>query len=246
MNAEPWKSADEVRAGVDFPDAVAESLVALARKRITEQGHFTLTLSGGSTPERLYRRLAEPEWRSRVDWTRTEIFQGDERAVGPDHPDSNWGMAARSLLDHVPIPPGRRHRMEGERDDLEAAAAAYEAVLARTLARDGELDLVLLGLGDDGHTASLFPGTAALEEDSRLVVANAVPQLGTRRLTLSYPALRRAREVWFLVTGEGKAEVAAGILREGRESGSPASRVHPVQGRVVWWLDGPAGRHLGA
>ena len=144
-------------------ESVAQLVCSLSAGSIAARGRFTVALGGGSTPAALYRLLASSPLADDVDWSRWHVFWGDERCVPPDHPDSNFGMARRTLLDHVPIPPSQVYRMVGE-DPPQQAAADYALALADALAPDGRLDLALLGIGDDGHTASLFPGTAALEE----------------------------------------------------------------------------------
>lgn len=222
-------------------EAVAGSVVAHARAAIDARGRFTLALTGGATPRGAYALLAgEPRFRDAVDWARVEAFFGDERCVPPDHPDSNYGMARDSLLSKVPIPPAQVHRMRGELPPPDAAAL-YEAEL-RALASGGEvprLDLVLLGLGEDGHVASLFPGTAAVEERTRLVVASFVPHLDAWRITVTFPVLAAASAVLFLAEGERKAGAVAAVLRGegGTGDGPPARRVRPASGAVTWILD---------
>jgi 6-phosphogluconolactonase len=216
--------------------AVAARLVALLGA--ATHAPFTIALAGGATPRTLYELLASDAFARRVPWDRVELFFGDERAVPPDHPDSNFGMVSRALLSRVDV---RAHRMIAERGE----AAAYETLLReRVPARAGTmpvLDVVLLGIGEDGHTASLFPGTAALTEQQHAVVMNDVPQLDTTRMTLTYPAINAARQVWLLVTGARKRPIVAGCLG-GAEAGSwPVRGVQPVNGTLVWWLDQAAG-----
>ncbi len=170
-----------------------------------------MALSGGSTPRRLYQLLAGEPFRGQVDWPRVEIFWGDERSVPPDNKDSNYRMAHEALLEALKLPAGHVHRMQAERADRDAAAREYQDEIARAFGVDANggppaFDLVLLGMGPDGHTASLFPHTAALGETKRWVVVNHVPQMNTDRMTLTYPVLNRAREVLFLVAGADKAE----------------------------------------
>lgn len=235
MNA--FRSADEVRTSVRFPEDVARAFVEWQHACVQESGRFSVALAGGSTPRGVYEALAAAPFDADVSWARLEIFMGDERCVPPDHADSNWRMATEALLNRVPVNADKLHRLQAERDNLEAAAADYEAEMRAILGDPPALDLVLLGVGFDGHTASLFPDTEALRERERLVVANPVPQLSTTRMTLTYPALKQARQVWFLVTGEKKGGVVREIFRRGTESGYPAALVHPVQGKVVWFLD---------
>ena len=190
-------------------DAIAEAL----RSAVAQRGVFTIALAGGDTPRRSYEQLAA---RRELDWARVEFFFGDERPVPPDHPDSNFAMADTALLRPLRIDPRQVHRIEAERSDLGAAARDYEEQLLKSgAARDGAgpvLDLVLLGMGPDGHTASLFPHTAALSETQRWVVANQVPQLATRRVTITFALIERARAVVVLVTGAGKAQTLAAVL----------------------------------
>jgi 6-phosphogluconolactonase len=201
------------------------------------RGRFTLALSGGSSPRPLFALLATPEYRAHVPWERTHVFFADERPVPPDHAESNFRQARELLLTHVPLPPGQVHRLRGEAENLSAAAKEYEWELAAVCAfapggRVPCLDVVLLGIGDDGHTASLFPETAALREEERWVMANWVPRLGVHRLTLTYPALEAARRLLFVVTGAEKAEVVRRVLAG--EPTLPASRLAALlQARVL-------------
>ena len=204
---------------------------------------FHLALAGGSTPRLLYKKLADT---TGFEAEKCEIYFTDERCVEPDHPDSNYGMACETLLSGVVMPEGQIHRMEAEWHDLEQAARDYDRLLHQRLPRNESgqpsFDLVLLGMGSDGHTGSLFPETPALEEDERLVVVNDSPQGVSKRLTLTYPALNQARRVWFLVTGEEKADMVATIFRQigGSETETgrlPAARVRPKGGELVWYLD---------
>ncbi len=213
---------------------VADAFVAAANAASTAP--FTVALAGGSTPKRLYELLAAPPRRERVRWEDVEFFFGDERSVPPEHPDSNYGMAKRALLDHVP---SEAHRMAAEKED----AAGYAHILADRIARrrDGcpVLDLVLLGMGDDGHTASLFPGTQALGERAAWVVMNDVPQLHTRRMTLTYPVLNAADRVWMTIAGAGKRTMVAECLAAAarNETPRPIVGVRPTAGELVWFLD---------
>jgi len=223
------------------PDAVAgaaaERFITAAETAVGERGRFVAALAGGSTPRRLYGLLASPGLRDAIAWDRTTILFGDERCVGPDDPDSNYRMARETLLDHVPVPGDQVHRMVGE-DDPERAARSYEAILRELYPGESapRFDLVLLGMGGDGHTASLFPGTTALDETSRWVVANRVQALDTTRLTLTYPALNAARRVLFTVTGGDKADVFAKVFVR-RDPRYPASRIAPPDGICVVLAD---------
>jgi 6-phosphogluconolactonase len=215
---------DTLRLAV-YPDA--DSAVRAAADLFTALAPASVALAGGSTPRALYELLASEDYRDRSDWHDLEVFFGDERAVPPDHPDSNFGMANRALLSHVPLSEGAVHRMEGEADPLEAAAERYAMGLP------DHLDLVLLGMGPDGHTASLFPGQDALDERNRRVMATTGAD-GSPRITLTYPAIEAARHVVFLVTGDAKRE-ALDAIRRGEDL--PAGRVRPSEGDVIWIVD---------
>jgi 6-phosphogluconolactonase len=202
-----------------------------------------MALSGGSTPRRMHELLAES---AGIDWSRVHVYWGDERTVGPDDPESNYRMARESLLDRVDIPVGNVHRMRGEHDP-EEAAQSYEATLRETFGVEPpevpRLDINVLGVGADGHTASLFPGTAALQENERWVVANEVPQQETTRITLTYPVLNNAALTIFLVSGANKAEAVRNILAPDATERPPAAGVQP-QGQVIWFLDEEAASAL--
>src|SRR6185437_14908365 len=178
-------------------------IAAAARAAIADHGTFSIALSGGSTPEPVYRRLADEPYRSAIQWMNVRIYFGDERCVPPDSPQSNFRMAREALLSNVPIPAENVFRMRGEIDP-ELAAIEYGKLLKQQFG-DGGLDLVLLGMGDDGHTASLFPGTTALAETKHRCVPNFVPKLEVWRITLSAPFINRADAVYFLVSGSDKA-----------------------------------------
>jgi 6-phosphogluconolactonase len=203
--APPAAPALVVAADADgLARAAADRVRVLAADAIAARGRFRLALAGGSTPRALYVQLAST---SDVDWSRTDIFFGDERTVPPDHAQSNFRMARETLLHPAAVPPENVHRMRGEDPDLDAAARRYEAALGTN-----PLDVALLGMGADGHTASLFPGTTALDELTRACVAVDVPSQNTHRLTLTYPVLLAARDVLFLVAGADKADTLAGVL----------------------------------
>ncbi len=228
--------------------AAADHVVRYASEAIAARGRFDWLLAGGSTPEQLYRLLASPEYAAQLDFGRVHLFFGDERCVPPDHADSNYRMVQTSLSNGVPLPTENVHRLEGELPP-ELAAERYESELERHFGvRVGagfpRFDLVLLGMGNDGHTASLFPGTLALAEERRWVVANAVPALGTTRLTLTLPVLNAAAHVAFLVSGADKAARLKQVLAEpGAEL--PSQRVRPAGNEPEWWVDAAAGALLG-
>jgi len=216
--------------------AAAEHFAALA------QSHrpFTVALSGGSTPRPLYRKLAGEPYRDLIPWEHIVLFWGDERCVPPSHADSNYRMAREALFDHVPIPVQHVHRIQGELPPA-VAAEAYQAEITALLGSPPVLDLVLLGLGADGHTASLFPGTAAVTERDRWVTAVQAKQLDVERVTLTLATLNAARHVLFLVSGSSKA-VAMGRLA--RAESLPAGKVCPPQGKVTWLVDEAAASEL--
>ncbi len=228
--------------------AAADLFVDAAVDAVDARGVFHVALSGGSTPRGLYERLAKDvDTRARVPWAGIEWWFGDERHVPPDDPQSNFRMAREALLAHAPIDPARVHRMRGEDRDADRAAREYERDLREKFRVSGgarpRLDLVWLGLGPDGHTASLFPGTDALAERDRLVVANTVPAMQTTRLTLTLPALNAARRVAFLAAGGEKSAILARVL-EGPPDRFPAQRVQPEDGEVVWLVDAAAAEEL--
>src|SRR5574337_316618 len=229
----------------------AKRVVAIAEEAVARCGRFTVALAGGSTPKRLYALLAAEPYRTRLPWQKAHIFWGDERAVPPEHPNSNFGMARATLLSRVPIPSDQIHRMQAERPDLDAAARDYETEIARTFTAQpsGELpafDLILLGLGTDGHTASLFPYTLALRETMRWVAPNSIPALKLNRLTLTTPILNRAAAVLFLVSGNDKASILRTVLQGPPDPQRlPAQLIRPVAGRLVWLVDPAAASRLG-
>ncbi len=222
-------------------EMLAARLVMTARQCVDQRGSFSLALSGGSTPKALYQKLASPAWKSQIEWTKCDIVFGDDRAVAPDDALSNYRMARETLLDFVGA---RVYRIETERADLESAAADYEAVL-RGLG--GRLDIVLLGLGDDGHTASLFPGSPQLEVTNRWVTATPVATLEphVRRITLTFDCINAARHAWFLATGASKAARVYDVLRGPKNIAQlPAQGVDLKNGELVWFLDEAAARDL--
>lgn len=228
----------------------AEEFLGCAQEAIAQRGRFLVALTGGSTPRRLYQMLAEDPLRTQLDWGRVQFFWGDERCVPPDHADSNYRMAHEALLSQLSIGPEQVHRMEGERPDLDQSARDYQNTLARVfgVASEGEppaFDLILLGMGSDGHTASLFPHTQALHEKDRWVVANEVPQHSTHRLTMTYPLLNRGRQVLFMVTGAQKSSTLREVL-EGPSDPErlPSQRLQPTQGKLTWLVDTAAAAEL--
>jgi len=224
-------------------EAAAQLVVDAANEAVEARGRFMLCLAGGETPRATYERLARATFNTRMPWDRTSIFFGDERAVAPDDAESNYRMAQEALLSRVPVSPSRIFRMRGEDGDAEAAAVEYASVLADAFGtRRGELprfDLVLLGLGVDGHTASLFPSSPVLREVFRPVAAVHVAAARIpQRLTLTFPVLNAAARVLFLVTGAEKAKILRKVLDE--RAALPATMVRPTDGELIWLVDRPA------
>jgi 6-phosphogluconolactonase len=227
----------------ELAEASARDFAARTQETIDERGRFAVALAGGSTPKATYEVLAR-DYANELDWSRVHVFFGDERTVPPDHEDSNYRMAYETLLSHVPV--GSVHRMRGELPPDEAAAAYEEELRAFFGQVDiPGLDLILCGLGEDGHTLSLFPETAALDVNDRWVVANPVLKLGTTRLTLTIPVLNASRAVTFLVAGESKAEALKEVLEGDADPRAyPAKLVRPESRDLTWMVDRAAARLL--
>ncbi len=223
----------------------AEEFVRAAEGAVGARGRFAVALSGGNTPRRLYALLADPKgpYRAAVAWDKTHMFFGDERCVPPDHPDSNYRMAHEAFLSQVPVPAAQVHRIPAEQAD---GAESYERLLRAFFGAGVPcFDLVLLGLGPEGHTASLFPGSPALAETARWVVPVEVEQRIRKRVTLTPPVLNAAALVAFLVSGAEKAEALRGVLGDRRAPEEwPAQIVQPTAGRLLWLLDVDAARLL--
>jgi 6-phosphogluconolactonase len=230
----------------ELAQAAADHFVAASEDAIENRGRFTVALSGGATPQETYRRLAEPGLATQVSWRNVHLFWGDERCVPPDHPESNYRMARKSLIQKVPIPQTNVHRIQGELDP-DLAAEAYEDELRSIFSSVGRprFDLILLGLGNDGHTASLFPGSAALHEMKHWVVAVFVDALQSWRVTLTPPVLNSARQLSFLVAGISKAERLQEVLKsEPTPETLPAQLIQPRNGQVTWLIDQAAAANL--
>jgi 6-phosphogluconolactonase len=234
----------------DLFQVAADEVIRSAQESIAERERFTIALAGGSTPKGLYNLIAVNASTS-LPWARTFFFFGDERHVRPDSPDSNFRMANESLFSKAPIPAANIFRVPAEDPNASAVAQAYEKTLRTFFAiQPGEFprfDMILLGIGPDGHTASLFPETAALQEKSQVVVANWVPKLATYRITLTLPVINVARRVVFLVSGIDKAPALHEIL-EGKEPGEkyPSKLVCPDNGELIWLVDRAAASELSA
>jgi 6-phosphogluconolactonase len=226
----------------------AEQFVTLAAEGTQRIGRFGVALSGGSTPKALYSLLASHEYQSRIDWPRVHLFWGDERCVPPDHAESNYRMVQEALLSRISIPAENIHRMAGEKEPAQAASE-YENELRRFFqlspGQAPRFDLVLLGLGEDGHTASLFPGGEALKENERLVATAYVERVKAHRLTLTLPVLNAGAQVSFLVSGESKSAIVKALLGGHANSTQyPAGKVIPASGKLAWFITQDAGSGL--
>ena len=236
---------------VDGADALAreaaEEFERRANAAIASRGRFTVALSGGSTPRRAYALLADPSasFRGAIAWSRVHLFWSDERHVPPEDPRSNYRMAREELISRVPIPEANVHRIEAELPDAGEAAARYDDELARFFSLSpGEFprfDLMLLGVGPEGHTASLFPGTKALQVRDKRVVENWVPELNAFRITMTIPVFTRAAAVLFLISGEDKAPVVRTVFDPRSPANAlPCQLIRPESGDLIWFLDRPA------
>ncbi len=221
--------------------AAAQFFVDAANAAIKARGRFNVVLSGGSTPRDLHCILAQ-KFHDAVAWSKVNVFWGDERPVAPDHPDSNYHMAKETLLDAVPIPPENVHRMPSEHEPQEAATAYTETLKQHFEGQFPTFDLIFLGMGDDGHTASLFPGTAALQEHDQWVIANHVPKLSTWRITLTIPVINAAHQIAFLVSGTKKADTLREVVNGPYlPEQFPAQYIEPSNGVLIWFVDEAAG-----
>jgi 6-phosphogluconolactonase len=225
-----------------FVNGSADFIAELAASAIAERNRFTIVLSGGGTPKPIYARLATADYRDRIAWEKVHIFFGDERCVPPDDARSNYRMVHEVWFDHSPIPAENIHRIRGE-DDPAIEALRYEQDIARLYrsARFPAFDLILLGMGDNGHTASLFPGTAALRETGRWVVAQYVEVMTTWRVTFTAPLINAARHVAFLAEGAGKAQMLWNVIEGPYQPDVwPSQLIQPVSGEVHWLVDAAA------
>ncbi len=222
--------------------ATTERVVDSIEKAIAKNGFCNIALSGGNTPGGVYSLLATIPYKDRVDWGKLHLFWGDERMVPPEHQDSNFKMVEDTLLKHVAVPDDNVHRIRGEIVPEQAAAEEYSSLLNVHFKTDlPRFDIILLGLGEDGHTASLFPGTDAVEERERHAVAAFVPKLDSWRVTLTLPVLNAAREIYFLVSGRSKSDIIQRIMSIKQPSKElPATMVDPDNGELHWMLDSEA------
>ena len=226
--------------------AAADHFVAVSEEAIENRGRFTVALSGGSTPQEAYSRLSDPMLATKVSWRNVHLFWGDERCVPPEHPDSNYRMARKTMIQKVPIPQANVHRIQGEMDP-DLAAEAYVAELQSVFGSEERprFDLIFLGLGEDGHTASLFPGSLALRETEHWVLAVFEEAPQAWRVTLTPPVLNAARQLSFLVAGESKAARLQEVLEgEPQPEPLPAQLIQPLNGQVTWLVDKAAAAKL--
>jgi 6-phosphogluconolactonase len=220
--------------------AAAARFQEIAANAIAQRDVFTVALAGGSTPRLTYSLLAAEPYRSQIEWGKIQFFWGDERCVPPDHPDSNYRMASEALLSHVPVAPDHVHRLQGENPDAAGAAAAYESKIRAVFGAVDlpRFDLVLLGLGPDGHTLSLFPASAALGEHQALVVANWVEKFKTWRITMTARLVNHAASILFQIEGEDKASSLREVLDGASDPGKyPAQLIRPEDGECDWFVD---------
>jgi 6-phosphogluconolactonase len=237
--------------GQAVAQAAADEFVRLAREALQRKGNFTVALSGGSTPKTLYSLLADRTQKSigpEIPWSQIHLFFGDERHVPPDHTDSNYRMANEAMISKVPVPAANVHRIHTENKDAAAAAAEYDRTLVQVfnLSANGlpRFDLILLGMGPDGHTASLFPGTSGVQELSKRVIANWVPKFNSFRVTLTRPVLNNAAEVMLLISGADKAPALSEVMGSGDPITYPVKYVQPRDGKLLWLLDKSAASRL--
>jgi 6-phosphogluconolactonase len=237
-------------SGMEIAQRAADEVVRIASEAAAARGAFTIALSGGSTPKVLYALLAEnPALRNSLPWDKMKVFFGDERHVGPGQAESNFQMASDSMLSKVPLQPKQIHRIKGEYPDTAQAAVEYQATIQREFGlKAGEFprfDLVLLGMGSEGHTLSLFPGTKALHETQRIVTRNWVGKLYTERITLTAPAANNAANIIFMIAGADKACALKAVLEGPHEPEQlPAQMIQPSNGKLSWLADQAAGSML--
>lgn len=232
-------------------DLAAELFETVICEAVAERGVCRIALAGGTTPHELYEKLATKGITSTLPWSQVEVFFGDERDVPQDHVESNYCMVQRTLLDNVPVEPGNIYPMPADAEDLQAAAKAYEEVIRANVPAGAngtpQFDLLLLGMGGDGHTASLFPFTDAVKEKKKLIAAHFVPVLGRSRMTFTFPLINAARSIILLVTGDDKADAVVDLLSEDkhRKKNLPSAQLCPENGKLIMVLDTAAGKKAG-
>lgn len=226
----------------------ARRIVAAASAAVHARGRFTISLAGGSTPKTLYQLLATPEWKTQIDWPKVHLFFGDERMVPPDNPQSNYRMMHEALLSHVPVPRSNVHRVMTEIGSPDEVAATYEKTVRQILGSTADVprfDFHLLGLGENGHTASLFPHRPVLHEDKKLIAADYIDEVGMYRITMTLPLLNHACIVAFLVSGSGKADIVREVVAGPYSPEDlPAQLIRLDDGELYYWLDQAAASKL--
>ncbi|HEY6953172.1 MAG TPA: 6-phosphogluconolactonase [Bacteroidota bacterium] len=232
-------------SGEETARAAAGHVVQTLSRAVAQRGKASLVLAGGETPRRVYQLLALPPLSNMLAWDRCHFYFGDERMVPPDHPDSNFGMARGELFGHLRIPEENVHRIRGEQPPEQAAREYADDLLALFSGSLPRFDCVMLGVGEDGHTASLFPGTDVLKEKRKNVSALFVPRLNTWRVTLTFPVINNAREILFLAGGARKASIVRKVIESAAPSSEiPATMVRPHDGDLQWFLDAEAASHI--
>ncbi|MFN0087515.1 MAG: 6-phosphogluconolactonase [Blastocatellia bacterium] len=231
----------------DLAREAARRFAALARTFIANHGRFTVALAGGSTPKAMFSLLAAPPFSDTLAWRSIHLFWGDERCVPPDHPDSNYRMTRESLIDRVPLPPENIHPIPAEDPDPARAAERYSETIRLFFAQDApRFDLLFLGMGADGHTASLFPGTSALHVDDRIAAANYIEKFRAHRITLTARTINQANNILFLVAGADKAPALRAVLEGPRDIETwPSQLIAPDAGTLSWMVDEAAASMLG-
>jgi 6-phosphogluconolactonase len=243
-NVEPKAIFHISNTPIELAQAASDHFIQQAKDAIQARGLFSVALSGGSTPKAMFECLAVPKTAAQLDWEKICVFWGDERCVPPENADSNYRMASETLLEKIPIPPQNIYRISGEMEPGEGALL-YEHLLRNHFWDKSYFDLILLGLGSDGHTASLFPGTAAIHEEQRWVIAHWIAKLATWRISLTAPIINLARQVTFLAAGENKAQVLAAVTQGPYQPEVlPSQIVQPTSGNLTWYIDSAAAKHL--
>ena len=235
------KNLDQVSA------TAAEEIIQIAKDAIEKRGVFRIALSGGSTPKTLYTKLSSDDFKKQMSWKSTHFFWSDERTVPPDHPDSNYRMARETMFKHVDVSESQIHRIHAEVEDPNRAAEEYEKEIRQhfnVVSDVPQFDLILLGMGSDGHTASLFPGTEALNEQRRLVVSNWVSKFNTYRITFTVPLINQAASVMFMVCGDDKAATLKAVLEGPYDPEVYPSQFIKPEGELIWFVDQAAGKLL--
>ena len=238
------KPSIEVFRGTDaLNHAAAKKIASFIQQTLQQQERATLVLTGGKTPAPMYALLSQPDYSKEIDWRRLHIFWGDVRCVPPEHSDSNFGMAWNSLLSKIPIPLGNIHRMPGELANAEEAAALYESEILQFFPspQNPSFTITLVGMGDDGHIASLFPG--ASWDESRLVVATRHPESNSKRISMTLRLLNQSEIILFFVSGSSKSNAVREVVVH-RNEHIPASRISPVSGNMLWMIDSSAAEKL--